>query len=282
MIILSTKTQKRQGCVCLQCVGFHCSNKQPASDKGMSLSSMLEGHFHIKVQLSTIEIKITKAERNHFICLPKPLHPQPNDKLIRFDYAREALKLLVVVNRWQDWKNWVLYIPVYGGAIPTIQVKGFKIIQEQSIWLHIFHCNSCNTNSMRCLPVARVAAIWINLKALITHVKCIWRHGEDVTRKWLWWKLAKSEKRSLNFEFCRYKVTPSVLCFSSLTFHFPSVQLQSICAKSFRKRQLGGWKLLILLYFDKLIKQSCGSPALLKLCISEDYRSIDLTTYRNL
>ena len=124
--------------------------------------------FISKVQLSTVEIKITEAERNHFICLPKPLHPQPNDMLIRLDYAREALKLLVVVNRWQDWKNWVLYIPVYGGAIPTIQVKGCKIMQEQSIWLHIFHCNSCNTNSMRCLPVAKVAAVWINPKALIT------------------------------------------------------------------------------------------------------------------
>ena len=126
MIILSTKTQKRQGCVCLQCVGFHCSNKQPASDKGMSLSSMLEGHFHIKVQLSTVEIKITEAERNHFICLPKPLHPQPNDMLIRLDYAREALKLLVVVDRWQDWKNWVLCIPVYGEQYQQSKLKDSK------------------------------------------------------------------------------------------------------------------------------------------------------------
>ena len=177
MIILSTKTQKRQGCVCLQCAGFHCSNKQPDSDKACLSHQCWSDICISKVQLSTVEIKITEAERNHFICLPKPLHPQPNDMLIRLDYAREALKLLVVVDRWQDWKNWVLYIPVYGGAIPTIQVKGFKIIQEQSIWLHIFHCNSCNTNSMRCLPVAKVAAIWINLKALITHVKCIWHHG---------------------------------------------------------------------------------------------------------
>ena len=89
--------------------------------------------FISKVQLSTVEIKITEAERNHFICLPKPLHPQPNYKLIslRLDYAREALKLLVVVDRWQDWKNWVLYIPVYGGAVPTNQVKGFQTFRSK-------------------------------------------------------------------------------------------------------------------------------------------------------
>ena len=107
---------------------------------------------------------------------------------------------------------------------------------------------------MRCLPVAKVAAVWSNPKAPITHVKCIWHHGEDedVIRKWLWWKLAKSEKRSLIFAFCRYKVTPSVLCFSSLTFHFPSVQLQSICAKSFRKRQLEGGNYLFYFILTSL------------------------------
>ena len=87
--------------------------------------------FISKVQLSSVEITITEAKRNHFVCLPKPHHPQPNDKLIRFDYAREALKLLVVVDRWQDWKNWVLYIPVYGGAVPTNQVKGFQTFRSK-------------------------------------------------------------------------------------------------------------------------------------------------------